>query len=100
MKKLSQKEMIDKFHTTVASDSLLQLSRKETRHLYDILWDTVETALTEAGAVSTPVGIFKRIGRKGRIGRNLHTGAPIRIAPRDVIKFHPTARVKKMLRHG
>ena len=67
------------------------ISRVEARKAIDALIRvTVQTLREEERLVLSGLGSFCVQHRPERTVRNPRTGAPVRIAPRKVIKFRPT----------
>lgn len=70
------------------------LSKTDARKALDAFIEIVGTALEQDEKINlTGFGSFSVAGKPGRVGRNPRTGAPIKIAARNVVKFRPGAEL-------
>jgi DNA-binding protein HU-beta len=83
---------------------LVEYVAKQTKMTKRGAEDAVNAALegikkhTKKGGVQlVGFGSFSVVSRKGRMGRNPQTGAPIKIKPSKSVKFRPGKDFKNML---
>ncbi len=66
------------------------ISKMDARKSLDALISIAADVLKEGDKITlTGLGTFSVTKTKGRTGRNPRTGASIRIAPKNVVKFRP-----------
>lgn len=71
------------------------VSRIEARKVIDSMIHVTIQALREGDRLTlTGLGTFSVQQKSERVGRNPRTGASVKIPPRKVIKFRPTAEVE------
>ncbi len=90
--KISQAVIIDDVQKTLDTHS-----KHEIRQVIAIYFESVAKSLKEFESVVTPLGIFKKVGRKARDGRNPATGAKLKIPARNNIVFRPSKNFKEDL---
>lgn len=94
---MTKKELIDAVNAT-AADQDIDLTKKDTRALIDILFETVAGAIKEEERFSYPnFGTFKVKFRKARDGRNPRTGEKIRIPSSYSVGFKPSPHLKDLV---
>ncbi len=71
---------MNKSHPIIRVARELHTSKLQAGRLVDAVLDGIKEGLVEDGTVTiTGFGTFEVKDRKARVGRNPHTGAPIRI---------------------
>ena len=71
------------------------ISKVDARKAVDaIIRVTVHSLRQGERLTLTGLGTFSVQQKPARMGRNLRTGAPVKIPPRKAIKFRPTAEVE------
>ncbi len=71
---------MNKSHLIIRVARELHTSKLQAGRLVDAVLDGIKEGLVEDGTVTiTGFGTFEVKDRKARVGRNPHTGAPIRI---------------------
>ena len=71
------------------------LTKKDCEAALTAFTGAVETAMKSGDKVQmVGFGSFEVKERPARVGRNPRTGAAVKIPPRKVIKFRPTAEVE------
>lgn len=74
------------------------LSKREAKHLVNLFFEEIYTALSAGNEVKlTGFGTFKICQKKSHLGRNLNTGALVPIAARKVVGFLPSQKLKEKL---
>ncbi len=74
------------------------LPQKESQEIIEIILDTIKEALIEGDSVKIPeFGTFNVRQKVARRGRNPQTGEDLTIAPRRVISFMASNRLKAKL---
>ncbi len=78
----------------------VDLSRKECAALLEGVLDEIANCLTEGDPVNIRAFGSFTVRQKGeRMGRNPRTGEPYPIAPRKVIVFRPSEKLKHWINH-
>ncbi len=90
--KISQSVIIDDVQKTLDTHS-----KSEVRQVIAIYFESVAKALQEFESVATPLGIFKKVGRKARDGRNPATGEKMKIPASNNVIFKPAKSFKSDL---
>ncbi|MEG1623071.1 MAG: HU family DNA-binding protein [Alistipes sp.] len=73
----------------------VQISRVATKKVVDALLRATIQTLQDGEKLSlSGFGTFSIAHKPARMGRNPRTGAPVKIAPKKIIKFSPTLEVK------
>ena len=81
------------FVEAIALDA--NIPKVEARKAIDAMIRVTVQALREGERLTlTGLGTFSIQQRSERVGRNPRTGATVKIPPRKVIKFRPTAEVE------
>ena len=81
------------FVEAIALDA--NISKVEARKAVDSMIRVTVQSLREGERLTlTGLGTCSVQQRSERVGRNPRTGAAVKIPPRKVIKFHPTAEVE------
>jgi DNA-binding protein HU-beta len=87
--RVNKSELID----TIADR--LSVGRKQAVEAVDAVFDTIQRAVTEGERVAiSGFGVFERVDRAARIGRNPATGEPVRVNETTVPKFRPGSEFK------
>lgn len=94
---MTKSELIDAVNAS-AADQGIDLTKKDTRAMIDILFETVSDAIKEDERFSYPnFGTFKVKHRKARDGRNPRTGEKIRIPASFSVGFKPSPHLKDLV---
>jgi|SRR5690554_2118962 len=81
-----------------AAEKGIELTKKDTGELIDILFDTVSTTVKEEERFSYPnFGTFSVKHRKAREGRNPRTGNTIKIPASYSVGFKPAPHLKDLV---
>ena len=81
-----------------AADKNIELTKKDTRELIDILFETVANTIKEEERFSYPnFGTFTVKHRKAREGRNPRTGDKIEIPASHSVGFKPSPNLKDLV---
>ena len=81
-----------------AADADIELTKKATGELIDILFDKVSAAINEEKRFSYPnFGTFTVKHRKAREGRNPRTKEPITIPASNTVNFKPSPTLKDLI---
>lgn len=81
-----------------AADKGIDLTKKDTRELIDILFETVAATVKEEERFSYPnFGTFTVKFRKAREGRNPRTGDKIKIPSSYSVGFKPSPHLKELV---
>ncbi|MBC6408112.1 MAG: integration host factor subunit alpha [Rhodobacteraceae bacterium] len=77
------------------------LSRSESLQLVESILDYMIEALIQGESVKiSSFGTFKVLQKRARMGRNPRTGEEAPIAPRRVLSFYPSHKVKARVAQG
>jgi nucleoid DNA-binding protein len=91
---MTKKELIDEVNARAADDGI-DLTKKDTRTLIEILFETVGDTIEDEERFRFPdFGTFKVKFRKAREGRNPQTGEPIQIPASNTVRFKPAPSMK------
>ena len=94
---MTKSDLIDAVNAA-AADQDIELTKKDTRALIDILFETVSSAIKEDERFSYPnFGTFKVKHRKARTGRNPQTGEEIEIPASYSVGFKPSPHLKDLV---
>ena len=94
---MTKSDLIDAVNAA-AADQGIELTKKDTRALIDILFETVSGAIDDSDRFSYPnFGTFKVKFRKARAGRNPRTGDKIEIPSSYSVGFKPSPHLKDMV---
>ena len=75
--------------------------RRDALDILEGLLDIIKTTLEDGQDLLIPnFGKFEVKSKEERLGRNPHTGAPLTINARLVVKFKPSTYLKKCLNDG
>jgi DNA-binding protein HU-beta len=91
---MTKSELINAVNAAAAEKGI-ELSKKNTGELIDVVFETVAAVIADKERFSYPnFGTFSVKGRKAREGRNPRTGEPIQISASKSINFKaaPTLR--------
>lgn len=81
-----------------AADKNIELTKKDTRELLDIVFDVVAATIKEEERFSYPnFGTFAVKHRKAREGRNPRTGDKIKIPASYSVGFKPSPNLKDLV---
>jgi DNA-binding protein HU-beta len=73
----------------------LAVGRKQAVEAVDAVFDTIQRSVTEGERVAiSGFGVFERVERAARIGRNPATGEAVRVKATTVPKFRPGSEFK------
>jgi len=71
------------------------VEKKTAEHAVDAVLDTITRAVAKGEKVAiTGFGVFEKVDRAARIGRNPRTGATVRVKKTSVPKFRPGTQFK------
>ncbi len=74
----------------------MSFSQKEAKQLLELVLEEVKNTLEQGNEVKiSGFGKWNVRSKKARPGRNPHTGETLEIAPRKVVTFHPSEKLKK-----
>lgn len=91
---MTKSELINAVNAAAAENGI-ELTKKATGDLIDLLFDTVAGVIQEQERFSYPnFGTFSVKHRKAREGRNPRTGDPIEIPASKSISFKPAPTLK------
>mgnify|MGYP002761137244 CR=1 FL=1 len=91
---MTKKELIDEVNAR-AADEDIEFTKKDTRTLIELLFDTVGYTVEDEHRFRFPdFGTFKVKYRKAREGRNPQTGEPIDIPASNTVRFKPAPSMK------
>lgn len=94
---MTKSELINAVNATAAEQNI-ELTKKDTRALIDILFETVAGAIKEDERFSYPnFGTFTVKSRKARTGRNPRSGEEIQIPASKSIGFKPSPNLREMV---
>jgi integration host factor subunit alpha len=86
---LTRADLTDALHTGIG------LSRAECYDLVDTILENMTTALEKGESVKiSGFGTFEVRRKAGRVGRNPKTGVEVPIAPRNVLAFRPSQKMR------
>jgi DNA-binding protein HU-beta len=81
-----------------AADAEIELTKKATGELIDILFEKVSAAINQEQRFSYPnFGTFTVKHRKAREGRNPRTKEPITIPASNTVNFKPSPTLKDLI---
>lgn len=81
-----------------AADEGIELTKKATGELLDIVFHTVSSSINDEQRFSYPgFGTFTVKHRKAREGRNPRTGKPIKIPASYTVSFKPSPTLKELV---
>lgn len=84
---LTRRDLADRLRGEFGTSTL-------ARELVNTFFDEVERALVEEGRVKLHnFGTFETIDKRERIGRNPHSGEPMKISARRVVRFKPSGKL-------
>ena len=87
---MTKADLVDKIHAKAGLGT-----KAATEQFLDAAISVLSETIANGEQVSfTGFGSFKVVERSERKGRNPRTGAAVKIPPRKVIKFRPTAEVE------
>ena len=91
---MTKAEWID----AIAKAAKADCSKACITEIVDAAFDLAGKEVKKSGRFAVPgFGTFTVRKRKGRMGRNPRTGAPIKIAPSKTVGFKPAPDLKKKL---
>ena len=91
---MTKQELINSVHGR-ASDAGIDVTKKATGELLDIVFEVVSSAINDERRFSYPqFGTFSVKHRKAREGRNPRTGKPINIPESHTVSFKPAPSLK------
>lgn len=94
---MTKAELIDAVNKQAASEDI-DLTKKDTRTLVDIVFETVAGSIEEEERFSYPnFGTFNVKHRKAREGRNPQTGDRIQIPASNTVGFRPSPKLKDQI---
>tara|TARA_B100000686_G_C16417010_1_gene775136 strand:+ start:272 stop:556 length:285 start_codon:yes stop_codon:yes gene_type:complete len=94
---MTKNELITKVNDAAAEQGI-ELTKKSTGELIDIVFEQVGSAVKEGGRFSYPnFGTFTVKERKAREGRNPRTKEPIQIPASKTVNFKPAPTLKDSL---
>ncbi len=94
---MTKAELIDAVNKK-AADEGIDLTKKDTRALVDIMFETVAGSIEDEERFSYPnFGTFNVKHRKAREGRNPRTGEPIQIPASNTVGFKPSPSLKDQI---
>ncbi len=94
---MTKSELINKVHAR-AADSDIELTKKATGELLDIIFHVVAGSINDDQRFSYPnFGTFTVKHRKAREGRNPRTGKPIKIPASYTVAFKPAPNLKDLV---
>jgi DNA-binding protein HU-beta len=94
---MTKAELIDAVNKR-AADEGIDLTKKDTRTLVDIVFETVSGSIEDEQRFSYPnFGTFNVKHRKAREGRNPRTGDPIQIPASNTVGFKPSPALKDQI---
>lgn len=89
---MNKSELID------AIAERLAVGRKQAVEAVDAVFDTIQRSVTEGERVAiSGFGVFERVERAARIGRNPATGEAVRVKATTVPKFRPGSEFKQVV---
>ena len=92
---MTKSELINKVYDR-AQDAEIELSKKATGEVLDIMFDVIAGAIDHEKRFSYPqFGTFTVKHRKAREGRNPRTGDPIEIKASYTVSFKPAPSLKE-----
>ncbi len=94
---MTKSELIDAVNAR-AADNGIDLTKKATGELLDIIFATVSESINDEQRFSYPrFGTFTVKHRKAREGRNPRTGKPIKIPASYTVSFKPSPTLKDLV---
>ena len=91
---MTKSELINAVHAR-AADNGIDLTKKATGELLDIVFEVVAASINDEQRFSYPgFGTFTVKHRKAREGRNPRTGKPIKIPASYTVAFKPAPTLK------
>jgi DNA-binding protein HU-beta len=73
------------------------MTKRSSEDAVNATLEGIKKNVKKGGVQIVGFGSFTVASRKGRMGRNPQTGAPIKIKPSKTVKFRPGKDFKKML---
>lgn len=94
---MTKSELINAVHGR-AADEGIELTKKATGEILDIVFDVVSGSINDEQRFSYPgFGTFTVKHRKAREGRNPRTGKPIKIPASYTVAFKPSPTLKELV---
>ena len=94
---MTKSELIDALNAA-AADEDIDLTKKDTGTLIDLLFEIVADSIEDEQRFSYPnFGTFNVKHRKAREGRNPRTGEPIQIPASNTVAVKPAPKFKEMI---
>jgi DNA-binding protein HU-beta len=94
---MTKSELINAVNAA-AADQNIELTKKDTRALIDLVFETVANAVKDEDRFSYPgFGTFSVKQRKAREGRNPRTGAKIKIPASKSVGFKAAPKMKDLV---
>jgi len=94
---MTKSELINEVHAR-AADEDIDLTKKATGQLLDIVFEVVSGSIKDEERFSYPsFGTFTVKHRKAREGRNPRTGKPIQIPASYTVSFKPSPTLKDLV---
>lgn len=94
---MTKSELINAVNEAAAEQDI-ELTKKDTRVLIDLLFETVAAAIKEDERFSYPnFGTFTVKHRKARTGRNPRTSEMIQIPASKSVGFKPSPNLREMI---
>jgi DNA-binding protein HU-beta len=91
-------ENVNKSELIDAIAERLAVGRKQAVEAVDAVFDTIQRSVTEGERVAiSGFGVFERVERAARIGRNPATGEAVRVKATTVPKFRPGSEFKSVV---
>jgi DNA-binding protein HU-beta len=86
---VNRAELIDQIRDRLATD------KKSAEHAVDAVLDTIQRAVAAGERVAiTGFGVFEKVDRAARTGRNPRTGETVKVKKTSVPKFRPGTQFK------
>ena len=86
---MNRAELIDQIRDRLATD------KKSAEHAVDAVLDTIQRAVATGERVAiTGFGVFEKVDRAARTGRNPRTGETVKVKKTSVPKFRPGSQFK------
>lgn len=94
---MTKSELINSVHAR-AADNGIELTKKATGELLDVVFEVVAGSIKQEERFSYPgFGTFTVKHRKAREGRNPRTGKPIKIPASYTVAFKPAPTLKDLV---
>lgn len=92
---MTKSDLINAVHAAAAEKNI-EVTKKATGELIDLLFDAVSKAVVADERFSYPdFGTFSVKHRKGRTGRNPRTGEPLEVPASNTVGFKPAPALKE-----